>query len=415
MGTVVWDKTNAYAWEIDSDGYGLVKLVSQDIEIGGVEIKDGASDTRAKVKTDGTDNALAVYANSLDVRALASGTDSVSAVQSGTWNVGTVTTVTGITNTVTVSATDLDVRDIAYTQDSIAVYGSQNTVLQQKVTTNDLIVTLDGESVGVTGTFWQVTQPVSATDLDIRSLTSVSDSVSAAQSGTWNITNVSGTVSLPTGAATELTLYGIKGQTDLLGFVNTDQLKISVYDSGGDESGTASNPFIVRTDSCALDEDNYVSEYLTNGGSEDMAVNGGTPVEFSYTVPADTIVYVTRSFVAIEDGSVAFNPAHFAALGAALGNGVEVSITPNGGSKVVLELWKTNRQVRDTMFDFDQEFKSDGAYIGRWTFGKDLGNFTNDKPGIELNAGDKFSVIVQDDLTDLDWMSFKIKGRSCSA
>lgn len=43
---------------------------------------------------------------------------------------------------------------------------------------------------------------VTATDLDIRDLTSISDSVSAVQSGTWNVTNVSGTVSLPTGAST---------------------------------------------------------------------------------------------------------------------------------------------------------------------------------------------------------------------
>lgn len=46
------------------------------------------------------------------------------------------------------------------------------------------------------------TTKVTATDLDIRDLTSVSDSVSAVQSGTWNVTNVSGTVSLPTGAST---------------------------------------------------------------------------------------------------------------------------------------------------------------------------------------------------------------------
>ena len=49
------------------------------------------------------------------------------------------------------------------------------------------------DSVPVTGTFWQATQPVSGT-------------VAATQSGTWNITNVSGTVSLPTGASTEATL-----------------------------------------------------------------------------------------------------------------------------------------------------------------------------------------------------------------
>lgn len=38
----------------------------------------------------------------------------------------------------------------------------------------------------------------------------ISGSVSATQSGTWNVTNISGTVSLPTGAATETTLSDVK-------------------------------------------------------------------------------------------------------------------------------------------------------------------------------------------------------------
>jgi hypothetical protein len=64
-------------------------------------------------------------------------------------------------------------------------------------TTNNLSLTtagalrVDGSAVTqpVSGTFWQTTQPVSGT-------------VTATQGGTWNITNVSGTVSLPTGAST---------------------------------------------------------------------------------------------------------------------------------------------------------------------------------------------------------------------
>lgn len=42
------------------------------------------------------------------------------------------------------------------------------------------------------------------------------DAIPAAQSGTWNITNVSGTVSLPTGAATEATLAAIKTAAEIL-------------------------------------------------------------------------------------------------------------------------------------------------------------------------------------------------------
>ena len=47
------------------------------------------------------------------------------------------------------------------------VYGSQGAQLQQKVTSNDLIITLDGESVAVTGTFYQATQPISAASLPL--------------------------------------------------------------------------------------------------------------------------------------------------------------------------------------------------------------------------------------------------------
>jgi len=61
----------------------------------------------------------------------------------------------------------------------------------------------------VSGTFWQATQPVSiAAAVTVQQATAanlnatVTGTVAATQSGTWNITNVSGTVSLPTGAAT---------------------------------------------------------------------------------------------------------------------------------------------------------------------------------------------------------------------
>lgn len=62
---------------------------------------------------------------------------------------------------------------------------------------------------------WVVSGTVAATQSGVWttgrtwSLSSGSDSVAAVQSGTWNINNVSGTVSLPTGAATEATLAKI--------------------------------------------------------------------------------------------------------------------------------------------------------------------------------------------------------------
>ena len=69
--------------------------------------------------------------------------------------------------TTTVTATNLDIRDIDAASDDIAVHGSVG-VLQQAVG-GDLKVTLDSESVAVTGTFWQATQPVSAASLPLPS------------------------------------------------------------------------------------------------------------------------------------------------------------------------------------------------------------------------------------------------------
>lgn len=78
---------------------------------------------------------------------------------------------------------------------------------------------VDGQ-VSISGT-----TTVQATDLDIRDLDSATDSVASVQSGTWNINNVSGSVSLPTGAATASNQSTIIGHVDgietVLGTVDT--------------------------------------------------------------------------------------------------------------------------------------------------------------------------------------------------
>jgi len=73
---------------------------------------------------------------SLDAATLAA-LETVNAVQSGVWDIGTVTTLTGITNdvsiddggnSITVDAADLDIRDLINTQDSIAIGDETNLV-----------------------------------------------------------------------------------------------------------------------------------------------------------------------------------------------------------------------------------------------------------------------------------------------
>lgn len=179
---------------------------------------------------------------------------------------------------------------------------------------------------------------------------------------------------------------------------SNSQLKVTQYDASGNET---TRPF---------DESHYLSEYLLNAASRDMVVNGAiTPVDFIYTVPVGKKVHLARSFIVLEDGASVFGAGDFGAISGALGNGVQIAITPSGGSEVVLENWTTNREIRATMFDFDTSFGANppvGSYIGRWTFGKDLAN-----SGISLAAGDVITARVRDDLTDLSEFQFKIKGR----
>ena len=79
-----------------------------------------------------------------------------------------------------------------------------DTQLTQALTDTELRAT----PVEVTGDFYQDTQPVSLTTLPVlptgnNTIGSIANTVFAAtQQGTWNVNNISGTISLPTGAAT---------------------------------------------------------------------------------------------------------------------------------------------------------------------------------------------------------------------
>ena len=73
---------------------------------------------------------VTVTATDLDIRDLAFATDSVTAHQGGTWNIGTLTSITNDVNiadggnSITVDAVDLDIRDLSSAQDSVAAVQS---------------------------------------------------------------------------------------------------------------------------------------------------------------------------------------------------------------------------------------------------------------------------------------------------
>jgi hypothetical protein len=176
-----------------------------------------------------------------------------------------------------------------------------------------LPVDVKNASLAVTGTFWQATQPVSgtvtvtATNLDIRDLTSASDSVAAVQSGTWNITNISGTISLPTGAATaaKQPALGTAGtaSTDVItvqGIASMTALKVDGSGVTQPVSGTfwqATQPvsnagtFAVQVDGNALtalqllDDPVFADDAAFTLSTSKVHVIGGVAVETDGTDP----------------------------------------------------------------------------------------------------------------------------------
>lgn len=165
--TVATDKHVGLMAKDASGDYTLLNVTATGAlqATGGSEYADGDTATGAAggvaMGTDGTDlfiiktnasgelqvgvvGTVAVTATALDIRALSAadvvtaeqGTSpwvvsgTVAATQSGVWDIGTVTTLTGITNdvniadggnSITVDAVDLDVRDLTHTTDSVKI------------------------------------------------------------------------------------------------------------------------------------------------------------------------------------------------------------------------------------------------------------------------------------------------------
>lgn len=121
----------------------------------------------------------------------------------------------------------LDVADpLPVTKTSLQdYYGIQFLAGQQNMGNSfPVVIASDQTALPVSGTFFQATQPVSGSLGRTWTLSSGTDSVASAQSGTWNLTNISGTISLPTGASTSAlqttgntSLSSIDGKTPAFG------------------------------------------------------------------------------------------------------------------------------------------------------------------------------------------------------
>lgn len=166
------------------------------------------------------------------------------------------------------------------------------------------------------------------------------------------------------------------------------------------QPGSSSVSIISASDANQIAPDLHVGEYLQNGGSNNLAVDGSAPVTFSYTPPAGFNFLAVRLMTYIE-ALTAFGSDEFGDI-STLANGVQINAAGVG-----LTNWKDNIDIVAEMYDFSRNAfgKADKLLVSRWTF-------TRDTYGIRILVpdGQSFDAIIQDDLSSLVIFRLKVKG-----
>lgn len=140
----------------------------------------------------------------------------------------------------------------------------------------------------------------------------------------------------------------------------------------------------------------FLSTDGTATGTKDMA----TTADEYYITDSDSTLEIARMIVSYQDGTGGLGN-EYGNLNAALTNGILVQVRARDGSTVRKDLLdgipvKQNADWARYCYDF-QIFKFSGAddiFAARWTFAK------SGEPLI-LEPGQRLSMIIQDDLTNL--------------
>lgn len=145
-----------------------------------------------------------------------------------------------------------------------------------------------------------------------------------------------------------------------------------------------------------------INEYVLNGGSNDMGIDGTTPVTFSYAPPSGKNLRANRAIMYMES-SGAMDSTKFGDL-TALTNGVQIK-----ADSEVLANWQDNVDILTNMFDLTPAGETFGkltrTLVGRWTFTKDTSGL-----GLLVPDGQSFDMVIRDNLAALLIFRMKIKG-----
>ncbi len=228
------------------------------------------------------------------------GTFAVQATQSGTWNIGSITTLpslpAGTNNIGDVDVLTLPAITIAASQTlgtvtNLSQLGGQAVTMGSGVRTagTQRVTIATDDLVPVSGTVSINALPAGTNnigDVDVLSLPSIpagSNTIgNVNQAGTWNITNISGTVSLPTGAATSA------NQSTMI-------TALQLLDDAVGTDGLAVAAGMLRVGGTDGTNNQIIS--VTTAGAVNIADNGGS---LTVDAPATTPV-----FIRISNGSTA--------------------------------------------------------------------------------------------------------------
>ena len=147
----------------------------------------------------------------------------------------------------------------------------------------------------------------------------------------------------------------------------------------------------------------YVSRYATLNNKKEMNVNGSSKLkEFIFRV-VDHAFNIGTIVITIEDGAALFANGDFGAISGALKKGLRF-VVDRDGSETELEVFRTNRQLREHDEAHGRLGWENGDYSIHWEFSDELSG------PLTLHKKEILKVQVRDDLRALDHLSVKVIG-----
>lgn len=228
----------------------------------------------------------------------------------------------------------------------------------------------------------------------------VDGTVAATQSGTWNIANVSGTVSLPTGAATESTL-------------------MNAYSEMTDQSANYFNPTKLKTDSIYTRLGTGVtvnSHAVTNAGTFAVQVDSSTQrttVKMDSTLQRKGVVIIGGSITATAGATAIFDSTYAAVTMDTAGLGAKANSATVGWQSDSVGL--RQHKVTDVKIGISLDMASGApandkavyVYVYPLWYDGSAMNFTDGGTGtLPSGANSSYTIASPNDLTLLGVLSY---------